>query len=168
MKEDEQEEANLEDVKLSGVEADMTEEEYRRLFNLARTSTNLVEEIATELEGISKTGKNFSTMTMEEKTDHIEFLNRCMRKVKIFKSSAQLAKQEELMELSESERARVKEYDKKYKPKPRVADSTEKSSSGERKAPQSAQDKFLDMLAKQLGSREAAQAYLDKQKAAKK
>jgi hypothetical protein len=168
MFEDDMKEDTLEeDVKLSGLEPEMTEEEYRRLFNLARTSKDLISELQTELDSIRKTGKSFAEMTMEEKTDHIEFLNRAMRKVKIFKNSSALAKQEALMELSETERARVREYDRKYKPKPRVGEGTEKRSSGERKAPMSAEDKLLEMLAKQLGSREAAEKFVASQKKAK-
>lgn len=156
--------ADLEDVKLSGLEPEMTEEEYRRLFNLARTSTDLIVELGTDIEAIRKTGKSFSDMTMEEKTDHIEFLNRCMRKVKIFKNSASLAKQEAMMEMSESERAKVKDYDRKYKPKPRTAENEEKRSTGERKAPQSAEEKMIDGLTKMLGSREAAIKFFESQK----
>lgn len=158
--------ADLEDVKLSGLEPEMTEDEYRRLFNLARTSPDLIAEIQADIDAVKKTGKSFAEMTMEEKTDHIEFLSRMMRKVKIFKNSASLAKQEALMELGEVERARVKEYDKKYKVKPRVDETTEKRSSGERKAPQSPEEKLIDMLAKQLGSREAAEKFVASQKKA--
>ena len=156
--------ADLEDVKLSGLEPEMTEEEYRRLFNLARTSADLTSELVVDIEAIKSTGKSFSDMTIEEKTDHIEFLNRCMRKVKIFKNSASLAKQETLMELSETERAKSREYDKKYKPKARTAENEEKRSSGERKPPMSAEDKLIELLAKQLGSREAAVRFVESQK----
>jgi hypothetical protein len=158
--------ADLEDVKLSGLEPEMTEEDYRRLFNLARTSTDLIAEIKPDLDGVTRTGKSFSDMTMEEKSDHIEFLGRCMRKIKVFKSSAALAKQEAMMSLSEDEREKVRAHDRKYKPKPHVDGSLEKRSAGERKAPQTAEEKLIDMLAKNLGSREAALAFVASQKKA--
>lgn len=144
----------------------MTEEEYRRLFNLARTSSDIIAEIQPEIDNVKKTGKTFSEMSMEEKVDHIEFLNRMMRKIKIFKNSVALARQEHLMELSEAERAKDREYAKKYKPLPRP-DAEPKRSSGERKAPQSPEDKLLEMLAKQLGSREAAENFIASQKGKK-
>jgi hypothetical protein len=102
-------------------------------------------------------------MTMEEKTDHIEFLSRCMRKVKIFKNSAALAKQEAMLELSEIERAKVRDYDKKYKPKARVEDPTSPKSHGERRS-MSPEEKLIEMLAKQLGSVEKARAFVESQK----
>lgn len=158
--------ADLEDVKLSGMESEMNEAEYRRLFNLARTSTNVVEELSSELEALIRTGKSFTDMSMEEKTDHIEFLNRCMRKVKVIKTSAQLAKQEAMMALDEAEREKVRAYDKKYKPNPRTAENgegTPKRSPSERKA-MSPEDKLIEMLAKQLGSVEKARAFVESQK----
>lgn len=158
--------ADLEDVKLSGLEPEMTEEEYRRLFNLARTSKDISTEIIPVVADLTKTGKSFAEMTMEEKTDHIEFLSRCMRKIKIFKNSAALAKQEALMALSEEERAKVRDYDRKYKPKPRTAENEEKRSPAERKA-MSPEEKLIEMLAKQLGSREAAVKFVESQKKAK-
>lgn len=158
--------ADLEDVKLSGLEPEMTEEEYRRLFNLARTSLDVTTELQPEIEGARKTGKSFADMTMEEKTDHIEFLSRCMRKIKIFKNSAALAKQEALMALSEEERVKVRDYDKKYKPKPRTAENEEKRSPAERKA-MSPEEKFIEMLTKSLGSREQAIKFVEAQKKAK-
>ena len=159
--------ADLEDVKLSGLEPEMTEEEYRRLFNLARTSADIATEILPDVSLLTRTGKNFSDMTMEEKTDHIEFLNRCMRKIKIFKNSASLAKQEAMMEMSEAERDKVRAYDKKYKPKPATTEGGPKRSPSERKT-MSPEERLVEMLAKQLGSVEAARAFIEKQKQSKK
>lgn len=159
--------ADLEDVKLSGLEPEMTEEEYRRLFNLARVSKDISTEIIPIVADLTKTGKSFADMTMEEKTDHIEFLSRCMRKIKIFKNSAALAKQEALMALSEEERAKVRDYDKKYKPKARTTEEGDvKRSPAERKS-MSPEEKLIEMLAKQLGSREAAVKFVESQKKAK-
>ena len=159
---------DLEDVKLSGHEPEMTEEEYRRLFNLGRTAPNVVEVISEDLAALVKTGKSFTDMTMEEKSDHIEFLSRCYRKIKVFKSSAALLKQEEMMQLSEEERERVREHDKKYKPKPRP--TVDGGPPKERAQAKSAEEKLVESLAKQLfdGDLEQAREYIAKRKAGKK
>ena len=155
----------LEDVKMSGHEPEMSTEEYRRLFNLARTSNDITSELASDLESIKKTGKSFGDMTMEEKSDHIEFLNRMVRKIKVIKNSAALRKQEEMMELSEAEREKVRDYDRRYKPKPVGVES--KSPGGPRKPAKTAEQKMIESLTQMLGSEEKARAYIESQKAGK-
>ena len=152
------EEAELsEDVKISGTEAEMTEDDYRRLFNLARTSASILDEVP-ELQALK--GKAFCEMTMEEKGDHIDLLTKAIRKLKVFKNSAALARQDEMMNLGFAERERIKEHDRKYKPKPVKDPETGKVKA----SPRTAEEKLIEGLTKMLGSEEAARAYLLKQR----
>jgi len=94
-------------VKLSGPEADLSEEEYKKLFT----------RVVTEGSEIGFHYPAVKDMTPEQLVDHMEHLRQCSIHIRVSSQAAKITLEQKKIHLSKEEREALRQRDLAYKPK---------------------------------------------------
>lgn len=137
-------------LRMSGVDTDLTEEEYKNIF------TRFVKEGGE----VAYHFKSIAEMTAEEIVDHMEFLRQASMRIKISSQAAKVTLESKKIHLSQEEREALRLRDLAYKPKkqdsPEKPKRAKKASSGTNMDP-------IEFMMKMLGlTREQAEKRLAK------
>ena len=104
------------DAHISGPEATLGEDEYRKVFN-----GSIVEDI-----NLVKQTKPIGKMTDEELTSFIYEMERFVKLSRIVSQAARVNLEDRKLRYTEEQRAALKAFDKTYKPRPVVSDDPSK------------------------------------------
>jgi hypothetical protein len=139
------------DVKIAGVEPDLTQEEYMILFN---RSVREGEELTYHLPAVKD-------LTPEELVDHVNLLTKFSTRIRIAKQAVKVTLEAKRIHLTKEHKDALKVRDMQYKPKP--APTEEKTSKPRRAAGTAKSLDAIDTIMKLMGcTREQAERRLAK------
>jgi len=133
-------------LRLAGLNAELPLDEYKEKFEAALTRDRL-SEIANFLL-VHGPYKPLVDMAMEEIQDHIELMTKFIVEFRVVKQRAVIRFNENVKDLTEQEREKLRKRDRAYKPRPSVA--KDPNAKTERKAPQTREEKAITRLMKDM------------------